>query len=125
MNESQLKSKIVKKIRDNKTGYARRFEDQYAVGLPDMIIIPNGGDVWFMEAKVTRTLNETWGPSPRQEIELDRIVKAGGNAAVMCYCKASGNITIVDWKTKDQTDFVFQADITDVLVKMKETQNAK
>jgi hypothetical protein len=59
-------------------GYARRIEDQYAVGIFDMIIIPRGLPVFFAEVKMVT--NNVFGPTPRQMIELSRLADVAGNA---------------------------------------------
>lgn len=81
MKESDFKGEIVKKIRAE-GGYGRRIEDQFAVGIFDVILIPKGGPVFFVEAKVIRSSN--WGASTRQMIELQRVEDAGGLFVVCC-----------------------------------------
>jgi hypothetical protein len=67
MNESDYKTAIVKKAK--KAGwYARRIEDKYGVGFPDMIIRPKRLPVCFIEAKIIT--GRQFSPSPRQYIEL-------------------------------------------------------
>jgi hypothetical protein len=73
MNESAFKTKITKAIRADKLGYARRLEDSFAVGVYDVIIIPNKQPVYFVEAKLLKKGQLTWGPTPRQLIELERV----------------------------------------------------
>jgi ribosomal protein S4E len=70
MNESAVKRTIVKSMFEN-NGYARRLEDQYAVGIFDMILIPKGLPVFMAEVKVIK--DNVFGPTPRQQIELMRI----------------------------------------------------
>lgn len=70
MTESDVKTKLVSEIR-RLGGYASRIEDQYRVGFPDMIIIPPGQPVFFAEVKLVRALS--FGPSPRQFVELQRL----------------------------------------------------
>src|SRR4249920_1004887 len=55
-------------------GYARRIEDQYAVGMVDTILIPRGLPAFLAEVKVVK--GPTFGPTPRQFEELCRIGKA-------------------------------------------------
>lgn len=74
MNESEVKSKMVKTLREQ-GGYGRRFEDQYAVGIPDMMLVPVGGPVFMVEAKIIR--HGWFGATPRQLVELERIRKTG------------------------------------------------
>ena len=71
-NEIDVKSAMMAIIK-KEGGYGRRFEDQYAVGLPDTIMIPVGGPVFFAEVKIIR--NGKFSPSPRQHVELTRISK--------------------------------------------------
>ena len=75
MNEAGVKRTIARSMHDG-GGYARRIEDQYAVGTYDMILIPFGLPVFMAEVKMIK--NEAFGPTPRQLIELHRI---GGVAA--------------------------------------------
>jgi len=79
VNESEFKTKLTKQLRDE-GGYGRRFEDQYAVGIPDCMLVPRGGPVFMVEAKVIRA--STWGPSPRQTEELKRISGACCDALI-------------------------------------------
>lgn len=75
-SESELKTALVKSLR-GAGWYARRIEDKYAVGIPDLLIgIPYGPTV-MVEAKLVR--NQTFEPSPRQFIELQRWENKGGN----------------------------------------------
>lgn len=70
MLESNVKRKIVKEVKAA-GGYARRLEDRFAVGLPDMMIIFPGSPVFFAEVKIIE--GRIFRPSPRQLIELQRI----------------------------------------------------
>lgn len=70
MNESQLKTKMVKKIKEE-GGYARRLEDQFAVGIPDVIAILPNLPVIFIEAKIIR--GQHFSASPRQALEIERL----------------------------------------------------
>lgn len=74
-NEADIKRDMVAKMKDE-GGYARRLEDQYAVGLPDMVMIPKGGPVFFVEVKIIRA--QHYGATPRQFEELKRIAAADG-----------------------------------------------
>jgi hypothetical protein len=73
MNESKVKRAIVESMKEG-GGYARRLEDQYAVGIYDMIIIPTGLPVFMAEVKIIRS--EHFGPTPRQMVELQRVQQA-------------------------------------------------
>ena len=77
MLEADVKRRIVKDVQAGK-GYARRIEDQYAVGTYDMIIIPFGLPVFFAEIKMIR--DQMFGPTPRQQIELARITDVASDA---------------------------------------------
>lgn len=70
-SENELKTALVKDLQ--KAGwFARRLEDQYGVGLFDMLVgIPFGPTV-AIEAK--RVEHQSFGPTLRQKIELDRFV---------------------------------------------------
>jgi hypothetical protein len=57
-------------------GYARRLEDKFGVGLPDMILVPKGYPVFIAEVKLIR--GTIFRPTSRQYIELRRINDAGG-----------------------------------------------
>ena len=70
MNEAGVKRNIVKSMHEG-NGYARRIEDQYAVGTYDMILIPLGCPVFMAEIKIIR--GDVFGPTPRQYVELSRI----------------------------------------------------
>lgn len=74
-SESELKSDFVKKVRLETAQipgwYARRIEDQYAVGIPDMLFGIPSGQAILIEAK--RVLTGTaFAPTARQWIELQR-----------------------------------------------------
>lgn len=69
-NESEVKRLMVKSVKDA-GGYARRIEDQYGVGIFDLILIPGGLPAFFAEAKIIR--GNSFGPTERQFIELMRI----------------------------------------------------
>lgn len=77
--ESEYKTKIVKQVKDD-GGYGRRFEDQYAVGLADMIMIPKGGPVFFCEAKIIKLVSGEFYPTPRQFEELKRVKETDSGA---------------------------------------------
>lgn len=74
--ENELKTAFIKRLRE-RNWYARRLEDQFAVGVMDMVVgIPFGPTV-AIEAKIVR--GQTFGPTPRQLIELQRWEHEGGN----------------------------------------------
>lgn len=76
MNEAGVKRAIVKSMQEG-MGYARRIEDQYAVGTFDLILIPFGLPVFMAEVKIISA--NVFGPSPRQHIELQRIADVASN----------------------------------------------
>lgn len=70
MNESDYKTAIVKQAKAI-GWYARRIEDKYGVGFPDMVVIPKSWTTCFIEAKIVT--GRQFSPSPRQFIELINI----------------------------------------------------
>jgi hypothetical protein len=69
-SESDLKTEFVNSVKQVPGWYATRIEDQYRVGIPDILIgIPYGPSV-MIEAK--RVAHQSFGPSARQWIELQR-----------------------------------------------------
>lgn len=78
--EAEYKKKIVDAFL-GEGGYATRVEDQYRVGLLDLILIlPSTGTV-LAEAK--RFEGTFFEPSPRQWIEMTRIDSGGGTALLI------------------------------------------
>lgn len=73
MREAQIKAVVVKEIQRG-GGYARRIEDQYGVGILDLVLVPKGMPVFMVEAKIAR--GAKFAPSPRQYVELARIESA-------------------------------------------------
>jgi len=61
-------------------GYARRVEDQFAVGTLDLILI-HGGYTVLAEAK--RYKGNHFEPTARQHVEMMRIDAAGGKAILI------------------------------------------
>lgn len=71
MNEAEAKRRIVENIKA-RGGYARRIEDQFSVGFPDLVIQTSEAlPVFFTEAKIIRGLS--FGPTPRQYVEMSRL----------------------------------------------------
>jgi len=70
MNEADVKREMIQSVKDA-GGYGRRIEDQYAVGVYDTILIPPGLPVFMAEVKIVRS--DTFGPTPRQMVELQRV----------------------------------------------------
>lgn len=77
VTEAGVKRGIVKSMQEG-GGYARRIEDQFAVGTYDMILIPKGLPVFTAEVKLI--YDNTFGPSARQYIELMRVRAAAVDA---------------------------------------------
>lgn len=70
MQESSVKTKMVKEVKAA-GGYARRIEDQFGVGIPDLIMILPGSPVYFAEVKIIK--GNVFSPSERQFIEMGRM----------------------------------------------------
>lgn len=72
MNESDVKSKMVKLVKED-GGYARRIEDRYGVGILDCIFMPKGCPaLFFAEVKIIRH-TQTFGPTTRQMVEMIKV----------------------------------------------------
>lgn len=83
MNEADFKRKIVADVKKH-GGYARRIEDQFSVGFPDMVLRPvNSPAVFFVEAKIF--IGGQFKPTERQLIELRRIHSPVSCGIVMGY----------------------------------------
>lgn len=77
-SESDYKSAFVKAVKAQ-GGWGRRVEDQYGVGILDMILVVPGLPVYFAEGKLaSKTYME---PTPRQAIEMERINAASHGVA--------------------------------------------
>lgn len=74
-DESWYKTKLVKEGRQF-GDYARRIEDKFSVGMPDILYRVKDGSAILIEAKMIT--GPTFGPEPRQLIELERWYRAGG-----------------------------------------------
>lgn len=70
MNESEAKRTIVANVQA-RGGYARRIEDKFSVGFPDLVLVLPDYPVFFCEAKII--VGHTFGPTPRQYVELKRL----------------------------------------------------
>lgn len=78
--EAEYKGKIVSALNDA-GGYATRVEDQYRVGILDLILsMPSTGVVLAEAKRFTGTFFE---PSARQYIEMRRIDDGGGVALLI------------------------------------------
>lgn len=69
-NEADVKRKVVKDFKD-RGHYARRIEDSFSVGFPDLVLVPKQYPVFFCEAKIIR--GPTFAPTPRQYVEMTRL----------------------------------------------------
>lgn len=69
-NEADYKRWMVKQVQE-RGGYARRIEDQFAVGTLDLVLIPVGAPVFFVEVKMVT--GNRFKPSLRQFVEMQRI----------------------------------------------------
>lgn len=77
MKEADVKRAMVKSMKES-GGYGRRIEDQYGVGIYDTILIPFGLPVFMAEVKIVK--DNTFGPTLRQFVELERIKHVGFGA---------------------------------------------
>lgn len=78
--ESEYKNKIVVSMLAAK-GYATRVEDQYRVGLLDLILCTKETGIILAEAK--RFTGTFFEPSPRQYVEMCAIDDGGGVALLI------------------------------------------
>jgi hypothetical protein len=82
--ESNYKTEFVRRAREH-GAYARRIEDQFAVGMLDMLVVIPELPVFLIEATVVKA--SFVEPSPRQGVEIARInalrAKGGGAVAVL------------------------------------------
>lgn len=72
MNEAKVKQNLCRDIR-REGGYARRIEDRFAVGIPDVITVPANSPVIWLEVKIIRYA--MFGPTSRQLVELRRLFR--------------------------------------------------
>lgn len=73
--EADYKRKIVADMKEA-GGYGRRIEDQFAVGVPDLLLSLR--ETGIILAEVKRFTGNFFKPSPRQYVEMERINHAGG-----------------------------------------------
>jgi len=73
-SEADVKRAMVKSMVAG-GGYARRIEDQYGVGIFDVILIPYNLPVFMAEVKMVK--DNLFGPTERQFVELVRIENVG------------------------------------------------
>lgn len=83
-SENECKTAFCTDVR-NSGGFARRLEDQYGVGVPDMLVVPRGGPVFLIEAKLMRSAK--WGATERQGIELKRFQDAVSRSGAGYACE--------------------------------------
>lgn len=125
-NESQLKTEFVDAIKKLPLWYATRIEDKYRVGVPDILVGVPFGPTLMIEAKLVN--NQSFGPSARQWIELQRFVQAdfnlgrdvtmrrslllGFKEGVRYLCEATEQVTLDDCLAskpgEPATDFVLR-----------------
>jgi hypothetical protein len=70
IREAKIKAELAKAIR-KEGGYARRIEDKFTVGMPDMVLIPLECPVIWAELKIVT--GYVFHPTPRQFVELVRL----------------------------------------------------
>lgn len=103
--ESAVKAAMVNKARAAKW-YARRFEDQYAVGTPDVMLVPPGGPVYWIEVKILR--GATYGPTPRQAEELRRLGETGAVVPLVGGYRVSDHyISFYKWKGQNDVNYTW------------------
>jgi hypothetical protein len=101
MRESDVKEDIVREIR-KEGGYARRIEDRFTVGQPDMFLVPKLCPAMWVEVKVVR--GNIIRPTPRQLVELDRLFRPphctsfllGWKEGVLYIAPPSDGVNIID-----------------------------
>lgn len=106
--ENECKTAFCTDVR-NTGGFARRIEDQYGVGIPDMLVVPRGGPVFLIEAKIIRSTK--WGATQRQGVELTRFRDAVGDtecgiAAELGFDPANKIMTIRRYGSVDPKDWL-------------------
>jgi hypothetical protein len=75
MDEAARKRKLVAEVNALRGGYARRYEDRWAIGLLDLFFkIPRLPPIWA-EAKIIK--GNVFAPTERQHIEGERMIAAG------------------------------------------------
>lgn len=71
MKENDLKRCLIKSIRAQ-GGEGNRFEDKFSVGFPDLLLIPEPGPNFFVEAKIIKS-GSRLVCTTLQEVQLDRL----------------------------------------------------
>lgn len=101
MKEVAWQSKIIKRLR-SEGAYARKWATQYAVGVPDLIIVGMAGMNFlqvsasmFVEVKIEKNwginTRRTINLSKKQIVEIAAIHKAGGIVRVMVVLEHAPN----------------------------------
>ena len=94
--ESRHKTEFVDQCR-GLGAYARRVEDQFQVGVLDMIVAFSGLPVCFLEGKKVDHI--TFGPTERQWIEGERIMslKGGHSLALLVAWGPDNEFYVCEW----------------------------
>ena len=71
MRENDLKRSLIKSIRAQQ-GIGNRFEDKFSVGFPDLLLIPEPGPSFFVEAKMIKAGTKLICTT-LQEVQLNRL----------------------------------------------------
>ena len=110
--ESELKTKLISACR--KMGaYARRLEDRYAIGLLDLTIKFPSHPHLLAEGKVAEY--QSFAPTPRQYIEGQRYIAAGGLCCLIGWDKKTKAMFIHPWaKTATKKDSFPPAALTKI-----------
>jgi len=75
VDEAARKRKLVAEVNALRGGYARRYEDRWAIGLLDLFLkLPTLPPIWA-EAKIIK--GNVFEPTGRQHIEGERMIAAG------------------------------------------------
>lgn len=110
MNEADFKRKMVESVR-KRGGWARRFEDNFAVGLFDCIFVPYRSQfVYFVELKIATPNKPTIEPRPRQMVEARTLKAASCPNAVVCMASINQNMVITVYD-HDGTNFLSETAI--------------
>lgn len=85
MTESDLKRCLIKSIYAQ-GGLGHRFEDKYAVGWPDLLLIPATGPVFFAEVKLIKIVRDPrLKVTPTQGMHLDRLAREPYQGRYFCF----------------------------------------
>lgn len=103
MNEARRKANLVIAINALSGGYARRWEDKWAVGLLDLVMKLPGHPLVWGEGKIVEGL--VFAPTPRQYEEGRRIIAAGMPAILIGW--KNKTMFISPWVRKAHCDDCF------------------